>query len=54
MAIFADILFVSVHLGLCMPANCLCEFTVVMCVDGGGGVSLCSVPACSGNGCFFH
>lgn len=49
MAIFADIF----HVCVCMPLR-YCGFIVGMCVGGGGGVSRCSVPACSGNGCFFH
>lgn len=45
---------VCVHLCACIPTVRVCGFIVGMCVGGGGGVSLCSVPACSGNGCFFH
>lgn len=55
MVIFADehiSVSVCVHLPACMPTVRVCGFIVATCVGAGGGVS--SVPACSGNGCFFH
>lgn len=39
---------------MCRSTVHVCGFIVGMCIGRGRGVSLRSVPACSGNGCFFH
>lgn len=57
MTVFADTYLsvsVCVHVPTCLPAVRVCGFIVGMSLGEIGGVSLCSVPACSGNGCFFH